>query len=153
MVNSKNANVEEEVIFQCYYPDSAVTTTAGGFEEEGAFQSFVEEMARKGYDVEFKADLQKKFVDTDNNDQLMNACLLQFPYGVGGMNETRLVSNGKRTTKVDLDKFLGHLSRKADPLFQEPMMMLVMYSQMSKLRLLQMSRLQVRGKQDAKNLE
>ena len=152
IVQGANTNIEEEVIFQCYYPDGAVTPKAGGFEEPGAFQDYVEEMAIKGFDVEFKVDLQKKFVDTDNNDQLLSACLLQFPYGIGGMDETRLISQGKRSTKIDVTKFLSHLSRKSDPLFQLPMMQLVMYSQMSKLRLLETSRLQVKGKQDAQNL-
>ena len=151
LVESVNANVEEEELFSCYYPDSATDEMRGGFDEPGAFKEYVESMAQQGYDVEFKINLQKHFVNNDNNDQLMNASLLQFPYGVGGHDEKRIV-NDKRSDKIDLNEFMDHLSRKSEPSFQTPMMQLLMYSQISKVRLLQSSRLQVRGKADAQTI-
>ena len=72
--------MEEEEVFTCYYPDGSTTPTNGGFEKPEAFKSCVEEMAKKGFDVEFEAKLQKTFVTGGDADILMDACLLQFPY-------------------------------------------------------------------------
>ena len=61
-VGSGNANVEQEEMFTCYYPDGANNGVSGGFDTPGAFKQFAQEMQEKNYDLEFKAVLQKEFV-------------------------------------------------------------------------------------------
>ena len=101
-VESKNANIECQEQFTCYYPDSTTNTVNGGFEKPDLFKGYVEEMAKKGYDIEFEVDLQKSFVMDGYTEVLMDACLLQFPYGIGHMNERRQLPDGSWTIKCNL---------------------------------------------------
>ena len=151
-VHSGNAVLEEEVVFTCYYPDGATNASSGGFNNREDFKAFVEEMREKHYDVQFKAEIEREFVTCSDGDHLIGACLLQFPYGVGSLNETRLLEDGKLTSKSDLSEFLSHLSKKSDPLFQRSLFQLIMYSMKNKGRLLKSSCLQLKQKFDAKTL-
>ena len=109
-------------------------------------------MAKRGFDVEFEANLQKSFVTDGDAEVLMDACLLQFPYGIGHMNERRKLPDGSWTTKSDLIEYLQHLSRLSQPVFQTNFFQLVLYSLGCKSWLLKTSRLTLRGKTDAHNL-
>ena len=149
---SENSNVEQQEVFTCYYPDGATSPTNGGFEKPDSFKEYVEEMARKGFKVEFQAEHEKKFVSDGDAEILLDACLLQFPYGVGHMNEERQLQDGSWTEKSDLIEYLQHLSKLSQPCFQTNFFQLVLYSLASKTWLLHSSRLSLRGKTDAKNL-
>ena len=151
-VESENSNVETEEIFTCYYPDGASNPTTGGFETPEAFKHYVEKMGQEGFKVEFQAELQQKFVQDGDADILVDACLLQFPYGIGHMRETRRLHDGSWTTKSDLLEFLQHLSKISQPVFQNNFFQLVLYSLACKTWLLSSSRLSLRGKTDAHNL-
>ena len=151
-VESENANIECEEQFTCYYPDSATNTMNGGFEKPESFKEYVEEMAKKGFDVEFEANLQRSFVSDGDAEVLMDACLMQFPYGIGHMNERRKLPDGSWTTRSDLIEYLQHLSRISQVGFQTNFFQLVLYSLGCKSWLLKTSRLTLRGKTDARNL-
>ena len=139
-IGSGNANVEEEEVFTCYYPDSASDSVSGGFDTPGAFKEFVTEMQEKNYDLQFKAQLEKEFVRGGDDEILLGAALLQFPCGVGGLDESRLIEKGERSNKTDLSDFLIHLSKKSAPEFQTALFQLIMHSLKSKARLLKTSR-------------
>ena len=78
--------------------------------------------------------------------------VLQFPCGIGGRNDSRLPHNGQRTDHSDLDECLMQLSLQSQEQFQRPLFQLMLYSLCSKNKLLESSRLQLRGKTDAMNL-
>ena len=151
-VESTNATVESEELFTCYYPEGAATETSGGFDEPEAFMKFADELQRLNYDVELKVNLEKQFVKESDADQLVGSCLLQFPYGCGGMDEARSLKDGSLSTKMDVPEFLDHVSRLSKREFQKPMVQLIGYSMISRSRLLKKSRLQVRGEKTAKDL-
>ncbi len=151
-VDSENSNIECEEIFTCYYPDGATNPTNGGFSEPDGFKLYVEEMAQKGFDIEFQCELQQQFVTNGDADILMDACLLQFPYGIGHMHENRRLPDGSWTDRSDLLEYLQHLSRISQPVFQTNFFQLVMYSLACKTWLLTSSRLSLRGKTTAENL-
>jgi hypothetical protein len=152
-VGSENANVESHEIFSCYYPDGGMDRHRGGFDDHESFKVFVDEMQKKNYDLHLQMDLARSFVQGNDGEQLTRACLLQFPYGVGGMNEKRLLpSNESFTTSVDHEAYLQHLTKLSQPIFQEPMFQLVAFTIISKMKLLRQSRLQVRGEFTAKAL-
>ena len=152
-VESENSNVESQEIFSCYFPDGGMDKYRGGFETHEEFKTFVNEMQKNNYNLNLKMDLARKFVQGKEGDQLTRACLLQFPYGVGGMNEKRVVSSDDSfTNSVDQEDFLKHLSKLSQPVFQLPMFQLISYSMSCKLKLLRHSRLQVRGEHSAKAL-
>ena len=70
-VESINANLEKEELFTCYYPDGASTPSSGGFEDPKNFKKFVQDMAEKGFDVEFELNVQKEFCKESDHDLLL----------------------------------------------------------------------------------
>ena len=151
-VDSSNAYIEREELFTCYYPDGTTNETDGGFNETGAFKQFASDLQKMNFEVELKANLQKEFVKDSNADQLIGSCLLQFPYGVGGLDERRKTPKGDFTESPNIDDFFKHLSRRSDPSVQLPLIQLIMHSMISRSRLLRMSRLQVKNDKDASEL-
>ena len=151
-VESENPNVEEQEVFPCYYPDGAANPTNGGCEDPNGFKKYVADMAQKGYDIEFQANLQREYVTDLDGDLLVDNNVLQFPYGIGGLNDKRELQDGSFTTKSDLEEFLQNLSLQSQSQFQRPLFQLMLYSMICKNWLLSSSRLQLRGKTDASNL-
>jgi hypothetical protein len=151
-VESTNQNVEQEELFLCYYPDGAVNHHQGGFNDPNDFKQFIDNMHQAGYDIQLKVDLAKQFVHGNDGDQLISSCLLQFPYGIGGLDEKRQLPDGTFTIKAYLEAFMGHLTLVSQKCFQYPMFQLIAYSLSSKLRLLRKSRFQVRDKMTASAL-
>ena len=47
------------------------------------------------YTFDFKNDLNKQAVHSFRDNNLINACLLQFPYGRGGIQEKRLAEDNE----------------------------------------------------------
>jgi len=151
-VESENANIEEQELFACYYPDATCTAANGGFDDPAQFKETVEEMAKEGYEMEFDMRLKREYVTGNDLVHLVDASLMQFPYGVGGPKEQRLDSDGSSTDTVELNGYLQHLSRLSQPVFQQSLFQLVMYSIISKDRLMRTARLQVKNQISAANL-
>ena len=82
-VPSENSNIESHEVFFCYYPDGKMNVQSGGFENHDAFKEYVHEMQEKKYMISLKVD----FVADNEANNIRSACLLQFPYGVGDINE------------------------------------------------------------------
>ena len=83
----------------------------------------------------------------DNN--LVNACLLQFPYGRGGMHEQRQNGNGSFTTSTDIEEYVQHLSRISQPHFQHELFTLILYNLCMKQAMVQNAGWRVQRKCDA----
>jgi hypothetical protein len=146
-IASENENIEKEELFSCFYPDGAVNERQGGFNNPADFQKYIDDMQRSGFEVSMQIELGKDFVNGRDGDQLISSCLLQFPYGIGGLNEERTLKDGSRSEEAKLEPFLSHLTLLLQPVFQYPMFQLVVYSLTSKLRLLRRSRFQLRDAQ------
>ena len=151
-VEGSNSNVEKQHILTCYYPDGAVDTAHGGLERPEDFKKWVSDLASKGYQVEFKANLRKEFANESDGDLLVDCNMLQFPYGIGGRNDTRLLHDGSRTTTSDINDYLVQLSLQSQEQFQRPLFQLMLYSLLCKNELFKSSRLQLKGETDAHNL-
>ena len=78
--------------------------------------------------------MKTEFVIGDENDILVNSGLLQFPYGIGGLNESRVQMNGTKCKHVDLQEYLTHLSLLSQMEFHRPLFQLILYSLISKER-------------------
>jgi hypothetical protein len=83
----------------------------------------------------------------DNN--LVNACLLQFPYGRGGMNERRLRSDGTYTTNIDISEYIKYLSLQSQPQFHRELFTLILYNMEMKQMMVKTAGWKVRNKADA----
>ena len=151
-VQSTNVAIESQEIFTCYFPEGTATTTNGGYKSPEEFKEFARELQKNNYEVELSSNLQKDFVKDGNSDILIATCLLQFPYGICGLDSPRQKADGSTIETVNVEDFMCHLSKKSDVCFQTPLMQLIMYSIVTRDRLLKMSRLQVKGEKTASDL-
>ena len=92
---AQNSNVEKSEALQIFFPDSAIDIGTGGQDTIEDFKLLLQEAKGHGYDFELQADLLRESVSDYKDNNLVNACLLQFPYGVGGLNEERMLSGEK----------------------------------------------------------
>ena len=150
-VKSGNANVESTEVFTCYYPEGNAEKESGGCDRESTFKDFAAKMASMNYDVELKANIEKDFCNS-TAEQLLLSSLLQFPCGLGGMEQTRRGDKNVVIRHVKVDEFVDHLSRQSKSEFQTPLFQLVMHSLFTRERLLKYSRLQLKGQVSAKLL-
>ena len=77
----------------------------------------LQEAASNGHDIDFKTNLMKEAVSDFKDNNLVNACLLQFLYGCGGMHEKRINENGCSMCSNDIEEYIQHLSRILQPHF------------------------------------
>ena len=83
----------------------------------------------------------------DNN--LINACILQFPYGRGGMHEQRLKSDGSMTSNVNICEYIQYLSYQSQPQFHRELFTLILYNMYMKHMMVKTAGWKVRNKTDA----
>jgi hypothetical protein len=84
--NEEN-NIESTESFQVFFPDGSMTSLTGGQANLELFQELVQAAAQSGYDLDFRVSLMTQAATDYNDNNLVNACLLQFPYGRGGLHE------------------------------------------------------------------
>ena len=78
-------------------------------------------------------DFASEYVKGKESDYLTKACILQFPYGVDGFNEKRLLHNESYCENVDSEVYLKHLTMLLQQGFQLPMFQLIAYSLICKV--------------------
>ena len=105
-----------------------MTALQGGQENLDKFKELMGAASKNGYTLEFRNDLNKQAVHDFKDNNLINACLLQFPYGRGGINENRLIDNNEpwHNKTIDLDQYVTHLSKISQPQFHYNLFCLVL---------------------------
>ena len=104
------SNVESTETFEVFFPDGTASTLTGGQEKLDRFKELVRAAQQCGYNLELRNEFLKEAVHDFKDNNLVNACLLQFPYGRGGLHETRLKGDGSRTSSTDVQEYIEHLS-------------------------------------------
>ena len=145
-------NIEVEEVFTCYYPDGVTSTNNGGFSSAAEFKEHVKKMEDQGYKLIVQSNIEKKYYSGGDHELLVDANLIQFPYGVGGLNERRKLHDGSWSRNADPDEFYHHLSLKSEPSFQKGLFTLMLYSMISKRRLMTSAYLKTRGKTSVEEL-
>ena len=125
---SENNNIETTETFQVFFPDGTASQSTGGQSDLRAFQEMVDAAKRSGFDIQFRCNLLKEAVSDFKDSNLVNACLLQFPFGRGGMHETRQNSNGSFSESIDIADYVQHLSMISQPHFHKELFCLVLYN-------------------------
>ena len=145
-VESENANVETEEQFVCYVPDGSLDEQFGGFEDPEAFKQYVDQMHQKNFKVTLHMPMAREFLgETKDDDFLVATNLLVFPYGRCGVFEDRQLKDGSLTSDCEHEGFMKHLSLVSQRCCQTQMFQLILYSQISKWRLLKSSRLKLKA--------
>jgi hypothetical protein len=148
-VDSQNTNIEEVETFEVFYPDSTNNEQVGGFSSGEEFRSWVIDLRRAGFDAEFKYNLQREFL-TSGDEGIVDALPLQFPYGIGGIDEIRLNPDGTRSKCRDVNVLLKHYSRLSQPVFQMPLFQLIAFNYVCKHQIMKTARLHTRNTMTAK---
>jgi hypothetical protein len=114
-VTNGNKNIKSSESFQVFFPNGSMSPLTDGQDSLEKFQQLVQAATENGYDLALQSSIMKEAITDeaitnfkDNN--LVNACLLQFPYGRGGMHEQRRKVNGSFTCDTDITKYAEHLS-------------------------------------------
>lgn len=155
MEDSEDSNIETSEVFSCYFPDYSTSNNNGGFEKPGEFKKFVEQMQEQHAEIEFVHNLQKDYMQENRADEFVEGCLLQFPYGIGGVRQRRLTSEGKVThgkKTEEIDAFIFHMTQMSQPQFHHPLFLLMLYNLSMKCKLLNRAYLQVPNNVRASNI-
>ena len=107
-VQSENANIKQREMFTCYFPDGTTTNHSGGYngDAQAAFKQKVKDLKERGFEFELKVDIECEFVNGAALDEFVNVCLLQFPYGVGGINNRREKPDGTFASCQSIAEYL-----------------------------------------------
>ena len=142
-------SVQNTETFQIHYPDGKVSVVTGGQEKVDDFQELVREAKQRGYDIEYQCNVMKEAVSDYKDNNLINACILQFPYGRGGMHEQRLKSDGSMTSNVNICEYIQYLSYQSQPQFHRELFTLILYNMYMKHMMVKTAGWKVRNKTDA----
>ena len=140
-----SSNVETTETFEVYFPDGSVSTLTGGQENLEHFQELIRAAQKSGHDLELRNEFLKEAVHDFKDNNLVNACLLQFPYGRGGLNEVRMKGDGSLTSSTDVQEYLEHLSMVSQPQFQEELFSLILFNMYMKQEMVKSAGWKVRG--------
>ena len=131
---ARNSNIEKTESIQIFFPDTAIDVCTGGQDTVEDFKLLIQEAKSNGYDFELQADLLRESVTDYKDNNLVNACLIQFPYGCGGINEERVLSE-KKLGLLDIESYASHVSRISRPHFNEELFVLILYNMKMKIKM------------------
>lgn len=143
-VESENSNIEESESFSVFFPDGTLNPLNGGRGSINEFKEFVHAAQRNNYDIAFRYDLEKELVADFKDNNLVNACILQFPFGRGGMNERRLLSNGSFTRSINVENYVKHISRISQKQMHRELFALILYNMHMKQQMVKRAGMRVR---------
>lgn len=149
IIESENTTIENEEEFQVFFPDGTVTNISAEQTNIEHIQKLVSEATQKAHSVSLQCNFSlKKVLDMQDN-ALVQACLLQFPYGNSGPYDFRLDSNNNLTNNFDIQEYIKHLSLISQPHFHHNLFVLILYNLQIKHTMIRTTFWKVRNKIDA----
>lgn len=142
--NSKESNIEQTESYQIFFPDGTIGEASANQDNVYKYRELVKQAVKAGYNLEVKNNFIREHVVDYKDDNLVNACLLQFPYGRGGLHELRARWNGSLTRSVDMNEYLKHLTYLSLPQFHRELFVLIVYNLNMKQRMLRTAGWKVR---------
>jgi hypothetical protein len=149
VVDDIDTAVEGTESFFSFYPDGDFNENTGGQENIQSLQELVQDAAINHRDIACRLNIIKEAVPDYKDNNLVNSCLLQYPYGRGGMHETRLkkTKNGyEETTSIDIQEYVEYLSVLSQPHFHQGVFPLILYNMMLKQKMVRTAHWQLRNK-------
>ena len=121
------SNVEQTESVKVFFPDGTMSTVQGGQENLERYKELVQKAKSNGYDIELNLDLMKEATRDYQENNLVNACLLQYPFR-GGLHENRKRPDGTMSRNVSIEEYLKHLSMLSQPQFHHDLFSLILYN-------------------------
>ena len=129
-----------------------MTELTGCLENINKFKDLVAENVRNGYNLEFCHKVEKTacFAYMENN--FVNACILQFPYGGGGFDELQKKPDDSFiTSSNDIGKYTEHLSDVSIKYFQCKLFILQLYNIIMKQWMLRFASFRIHNSTSVEN--
>jgi hypothetical protein len=151
VIEGGDSNIESTESYQVFFPDSSVDVYTGGQDKVDEFRELVQKATEAGYRIEMQADVMRTAVSDYKENNLVNACLLQYPFGHGGLHENRIV-DGDFHKEIDLLSYVSHLSRISQSHFHHELFVLILYNMKMKLNMVRSASWRVRNNATAEML-
>ena len=147
--NQEHNDVEDSETFQVFYPDGQISTVSCGQHNVDEFREIVSQASQQGFNMEYRCSQLREAVADYKDENLVNACLLQFPYGRGAMNEDRMKNDGSISTSVDVKEYIQYLSMLSLRQFHRDLFTLILYNMYMKQMMVRKANLKAREKGDS----
>ena len=145
-------NVEDTESYRVYFPDGTLDEETAGHGCMERFKEALHYLKIHGYNVEYQCKFGKEAVSDFEDNNLVNSCLLQFPYGRGGLHENRLNKKGNMVSWVNADDYIAHLSRLSKVECQAESFVLIMYNMFMRRLMLRSAGWKMRNKLNASQI-
>ena len=123
-----------------YFPDGTMTNVYGGQESARDFEKAVCDTQSNGFKGTVVSSLNHEFTNAYVNDNFVDSCLLQFPYGRGEIEEPRTTgTDDYKEWKIELSEYAQLLSKISEPVFHAPMFVLKLFNIKLRAEILQNS--------------
>jgi hypothetical protein len=99
-----------------------------------------------GYDLQLRLQTYSEAVHDYKDNNLVNSCILQFPYGRGGLKEDRMQKDGSLSDFVDITEYTKYLSMISIQHFQSELFVLILYNMQLKHTMVKHATWKVREK-------
>ena len=145
--DAMDSNIESTETFEVYFPDRTMTELNDGQESLSKFQDLVVQSLQNGFNPAFQCNLEKPACYNHKDNNFVNSCLLQFPFGVGGPDELwKKPDSSFVTSSFDMGKYVEHLSRLSIKYFQKELFTLQLYNIIMKQWMLHSAMFRLRNK-------
>ena len=130
---NKNLEMQEEV--RIAFPDATLNESTGGYKSITELKGIVDSMV--GGSVEASLNIpNSEYVRDYEGQNFMLSFLRQYPYGYGGLDETREQMNGSLRVSFK-DDYIKHVTSLSNKHFAEALFMLVCYNVFHRQKMLQ----------------
>jgi hypothetical protein len=144
--------LEAQETFDVFYPDGTAVASGEGSSSIAKFDSILQKAKADGYALALRcAQSIGECTSEFNNNNIVNSCLLQFPYGLGGVRAHRY--KGDLSTGImDIHDYIKHLVSVSQPHFHRDVFCLVLYNMYVKHQMLISASFKVRGNAPAQHM-
>ena len=148
--NDSSAAEDQDSFF--FFSDGTMTDVFGGVSLICDFNKVVHQVRSQGFDGQVVSKMSGEFAQDFMGDNLAESCLLQFPFGRGGMNETRINGEENIDSGFNLMDFVEHITDISQPQFQTPLFVLKLFNSRLRTKILRKSNLQINREQSVINI-
>ena len=155
--NSNASNIEQTESFEVFFPDGAVNNFTGGRESVSDLKEMINSLNKAGFEFTMKSNIYAEVVGEYKDNVLVNACLLQYPFGRGGLEDKHYDNMNKKSeyelkTHSNVIEYTEHLARLSQPQFHRSLFCLILFNLKMKQLMVRNACFKVRGKQNAEML-
>ena len=125
-VDSENANIESVTEITVVFPDRNLDSSTGGCNSISEFKALLDDLNTNELTASIKlSDI--KYINDYDDDNFIKAFPRHFPYGYGGPQEKRLLSNGSTKT-LTKESYFKHVTNLSNIVFHEALFTLVAFN-------------------------